>query len=1117
MLVLVAERVKWENWASHCQNYSGNAFCLNFLKLFPSFRETRFPKVPNAAFTIGERGSEVDVSSRRKSKIRMHGGSFLMHRVYADDVTFKLVQSASEVLEMSPDACLEALGCHFLYFCQQHGYDHILRVLGSNLTDFLTNLDNLHDHLASTYPGMSAPSFRVSPGPMGSLHLHYCSERKGLHPIVKGLVKAVAREFFDTEVNVNTCKVTDRGDRVTVLMEVSECMLKLAPIEIPGLMQKRSSFTSAHITDHLSQSPQDLPVDTKTFCSAFPFHVIFDRDFVIHQAGKGLVRLTRSMWQRGKPVLFTDMFSICRPVIECSFESILGFLNQVYVVTAKDGVLEKDRKFPQAKPAASPTGSRRKLLRRLNSTVEPPPDGVLRLKGQMVSLPEADCLLFVCSPRVKSLEDMHRVGLFFSDLALHDPVRDLILISHQRRRERELVEKLDEASNHLKARVARNLCLDLPVEAEKFEMVSCLFSDIVGFTALCGSENVQPMDIVRLLNRLYVQFDSLTNVHGVYKVETIGDAYLVVSGIPEFTEDHADRVVVMGLAMQAVTRTVQSPVEGHAIEIRIGIHSGPAMAGVVGTQMPRYCLFGHTVTLANKVESHGLPKQVTITEETKRHLKKDGYLFLATKPVTELSVRCYNVSRPGDNVAPDPATLGPALYGGGGHFRSPTGSPVHSDRNTGSRSSSTPSPGGSPLVAGGDAIKNAECPGQFTPPIKRKHRSQMFEFPAVSTTRQDSTPDSGSECKFLQSFDDAEQARETTDPVSDDDDPFDEPMCVINVESASSQELSLSSDTLSSQGASPCAERTTKGITSCHAPALSKTDSPPEEIQNDHKAFPSGTLAAKEQSQASSHLNATSKIPCSGPNDALASKEVKASKRAPTLKCCPFGSRNQDLNENLEDDEPRSATKLKPRCPFRLGGDEDDVDRLRSPLVQKGSKGARSGLSSLARFSFSDIRDPASTCGVPTVVVKAAKEAHGFFPGLRSMLRRGDKKARHSSTSSAPPGADTLSPESLVEYATDDSGDAASKGACPMRRMFSQVLTVNFNEAEGADAHPPGKRTQSCYSFRHLEDAELSAAEKEKPDSSRFNLPQLNWHFPRLKQRITKGSLFSGAIFPSPR
>ncbi|CAN8032231.1 unnamed protein product, partial [Ixodes persulcatus] len=504
----------------------------------------------------------------------MHGGSFLMHRVYADELTLKLVQSASEVLGLSADACLEALGCHFLYFCQQHGYDHILRVLGSNLTDFLTNLDNLHDHLASTYPGMSAPSFRVSPGPLGSLHLHYCSERRGLHPIVKGLVKTVAREFFDTEVSVSTCKVTDKGDRVVVLMEVSENLLKVRLLIFDaGSLTMRSSFTSAHVTDHLSQSPQDLPVDTRTFCTAFPFHVVFDRDFVITQAGKvmtGLLRLTKSMWQKGKPVRFTDMFSISRPVIECTFESILGFLNQVYVVTARDGVLERDRK--------SPTGPR-----------VPSVDGVLRLKGQMMSLPESDSLLFLCSPRVKSLEDMKRVGLFFSDLALHDPVRDLILVSHQRRRERELVEKLDEASNHLKildsklredkrrtedllcsifpAGVARSLCQNLPVEAEKFELVSCLFSDIVGFTALCGSENVQPMDIVRLLNRLYVQFDSLTGVHGVYKVETIGDAYVVVSGVPEFLEDHADRLVAMGLAMQAVTRTVRSPVEGHSIEV----------------------------------------------------------------------------------------------------------------------------------------------------------------------------------------------------------------------------------------------------------------------------------------------------------------------------------------------------------------------------------------------------------------------------------------------------------------------------------------------------------------------------------------------------------------------
>ncbi|KAH6936778.1 hypothetical protein HPB50_021521 [Hyalomma asiaticum] len=94
-------------------------------------------------------------------------------------MTLKLVAAACEVLGLDLDTCLEAFGEHFLYFCQQHGYDHILRVLGSNMADFLTNLDNLHDHLASTYPGMRAPSFRVTPGPSGQILLHYYSDRKG--------------------------------------------------------------------------------------------------------------------------------------------------------------------------------------------------------------------------------------------------------------------------------------------------------------------------------------------------------------------------------------------------------------------------------------------------------------------------------------------------------------------------------------------------------------------------------------------------------------------------------------------------------------------------------------------------------------------------------------------------------------------------------------------------------------------------------------------------------------------------------------------------------------------------------------------------------------------------
>ncbi|XP_064483255.1 guanylate cyclase soluble subunit beta-1-like [Ornithodoros turicata] len=997
-----------------------------------------------------------------------------MHRVYADDVTMKLVQSASEVLEMSKDSCLEALGCHFLFFCQQHGYDKILRVLGSNLTDFLTNLDNLHDHLAGSYPGMSAPSFRVTPGPLGSIHLHYCSQRRGLHPIVKGLVKTVAGEFFDTEVTVNTCKIMDEGDKVIVLMEVSEVLLKVDMPELlpnPFGMQKRSSFTSAHITDHLSQQPQDLPVDVKTFCSAFPFHVMFDRDFNIRQVGKGLLRLTKSMWTKGKPVKFTDMFTISRPVIECTFESILGFLNQVYVVVGKEGVLEKEHKAGHVATSSNVLPGPRKILRRLNSTLEPPPDGILRLKGQMVSVPESDCILFLCSPRVKGLDDMLRIGLHFSDLAIHDPVRNLILISHHRKGERELVDKLDEASNNLKvldaklredkrrtedllcsifpARVAKNLCQDLPVEAEMYELVSCLFSDIVGFTTLCGNENIQPMDIVRLLNRLYVQFDALTGVHGVYKVETIGDAYVVVSGIPELTDDHADRLVAMGLAMQAVTRTIISPVEGHPIEIRTGIHSGPAMAGVVGVQMPRYCLFGHTVTLANKIESRGLSSHVNISETTKSYLIKDGYQFTENADIGDLEVKCYYVTRPSDSDSSvsDPATLGVALYGGGGHFRSPTGSPVHSERPTpvGSRSSSTHS--SSPIVSPlNPDLVTASGTCSTLSSLRRKIR-RAFNFPPVDTPSPTfPCPSEGTETDEL-----------FTDPA----------LCVIQVESASSHEPSLSSGTLSSR-TSPCVEQRTVNKTTpstVDSPRYDQPDIAKEDLNDLRKSVERLCSFTASPGHA-----AEPRLVCHWDN--------------PSSNVCPFTA--QDMNRNLQEYLEIAITET---CESKHEAGDANVSSTAA-----------------ANDPTTTITLTSALCNVPTTTPTEETAKSRCISGWRKLMRRHKRSDKTSSLNL------DLHLTSKRRSSKDGLSLPATPG-CPMQKVLAEVMTTTSFGDNALSS--PGNRTQSCYSFNTLEDRHVAAVKKKS--TTRFGLPHFNLHFPKIGHSLSKSSIFSRVALPSSR
>lgn len=216
----------------------------------------------------------------------------------------------------------------------------------------------------------------------------------------------------------------------------------------------------------------------------------------------------------------------------------------------------------------------------------------LRLKGQMIILLGGELCLYLCSPRVDDLDQLLECGVNMADFALHDRARELMLMSHTHKEDRETVKKLDQASNDLKkmdtklrlenkrtnevlhnifpAKIATLLSHGLKVESESFESVTCLYSDIIGFTKMCGSENVRPIDIVRLLNTLYLQFDNLTNIHGVFKVETIGDAYVVVGGLPEPVEDHADRCVRMGLDMVKVIGTVRSPADGNPIQVSTG-------------------------------------------------------------------------------------------------------------------------------------------------------------------------------------------------------------------------------------------------------------------------------------------------------------------------------------------------------------------------------------------------------------------------------------------------------------------------------------------------------------------------------------------------------------------
>ena len=167
------------------------------------------------------------------------------------------------------------------------------------------------------------------------------------------------------------------------------------------------------------------------------------------------------------------------------------------------------------------------------------------------------------------------------------------------------------------------------VIADQFDEATILFSDLIGFTAL--TSRLAPNRVLELLNTIFSGFDSLADEHGLEKIKTIGDAYMAAGGLPEKRHDHASAVAGMALRMPAIVQAASRDF-GQPLGIRIGMHTGPVAAGIIGQNKFIYDVWGDTVNIASRMEHYGEPGKVHISAETRAAIG-DAYPVEARQPI----------------------------------------------------------------------------------------------------------------------------------------------------------------------------------------------------------------------------------------------------------------------------------------------------------------------------------------------------------------------------------------------------------------------------------------------------------------------------------------------------
>ncbi|KAF8373001.1 hypothetical protein PRIPAC_79430 [Pristionchus pacificus] len=526
------------------------------------------------------------------------GKENIVNHYYKDSDTYLLVDSVSVITKMNREQVWELYGGFLIEYTMEMGWDELVRSMSPNLKGFLDNLDSLHyfiDHVVYK-ANLRGPSFRCEENQDGTITLHYYTGRPGLYPIVKGVIREVARRVFEIDVSLSITGRTQRSVQMNIGERIEEHVIFQIKLEGNANADNFIAKVPAAVPE---SSENYLRMSSLDFATALPYHFIMDEE--------------------------------CK-LIALDFDNICNFINAVFVLQARCSA--DTRRQTNSDSSSDDIGN-------INTVA-----GLhLTLKGQMMMLSSNKHIIYLCSPYVTNIPELLQYGMRLTAMPLHDATRDIILLNQQRLSDVEVNLQL-EANNEQLETMARDLEKErektdallkdlLPpavaeqfmnnedIEAKQYEEASIMFSDVPQFAVIVSK--AEPKQIVVMLNDLFTRFDRIVGFNDkVYKVETVGDCYMTVAGIPEPVAEHAEALCHTALGMMWESREVHDPRTDEPLLVRIGIHSGPVIAGVVGMDRPRYAMYGNAITTASLMETHSLPGRIQLSVKAYKCASRSG-------------------------------------------------------------------------------------------------------------------------------------------------------------------------------------------------------------------------------------------------------------------------------------------------------------------------------------------------------------------------------------------------------------------------------------------------------------------------------------------------------------